>query len=126
MNLVIVGLNHKSALVEIREKLSFPAQGIEAPLKQLTNHYGMNEGVILSTCNRVEVVAITPDMEKGEWQVKRFLSDYHSIPLETLDEHLYSYFGEEAVKHLLRVAAGLDSMVMGEPQILGQVKDSYS
>lgn len=126
MNLVIIGLNHKSAPVEIREKLSFPAQEIAEPLKQLTNHYGMNEGVILSTCNRVEVVAITPDMEKGEWQVKRFLSDYHGIPLDSLDEHLYSYFGEEAVKHILRVAAGLDSMVMGEPQILGQVKDSYS
>jgi glutamyl-tRNA reductase len=126
MNLVIIGLNHKSAPVEIREKLSFPAQSIGEPLKSLTNHYGMNEGVILSTCNRVEVVAITPDMEQGEWQVKRFLSDYHNIPLEKLDEHLYSYFGEEAVKHIFRVAAGLDSMVMGEPQILGQVKDSYS
>lgn len=126
MNLVIVGLNHKTSPVEIREKLSFPAQTIGEPLKKLTGHYGLNEGVILSTCNRVEVLAITSDMEKGVWQIKRFLADFHSIPLEKLDEHLYVHCGEAAVKHLLRVAAGLDSMVVGEPQILGQVKDSYS
>ena len=125
MNLVIVGLNHNSAPVEIREKLSFPAETIAEPLGKLLGHYGLNEAVILSTCNRVEVLAITDDMEKGVWEVKRFLSDVHSIPLEELDEHLYDYCGEEAVKHLFRVAAGLDSMVMGEPQILGQVKDAY-
>ena len=126
MNLVIVGLNHKTSPVEIREKLSFPAQTIGEPFKKLTGHYGLNVGVILSTCNRVEVLAITSDMEKGVWQIKRFLADFHSIPLEKLDEHLYVHCGEAAVKHLLRVAAGLDSMVVGEPQILGQVKDSYS
>lgn len=125
MNLVIVGLNHNSAPVAIREKLSFPASTVAEPLGRLTNHYGLNEAVILSTCNRVEVLAITDNMEKGVWEVKRFLSDFHDIPLETLDEHLYTYCGEEAVKHLFRVAAGLDSMIMGEPQILGQVKDSY-
>ncbi|MFQ5737084.1 MAG: glutamyl-tRNA reductase, partial [Thermodesulfobacteriota bacterium] len=74
MNLIIVGLNHKTCTVEIREKLSFPAQTIGEPLKRLTGHYGLNEGVILSTCNRVEVLAITSDMEKGVWQIKRFLS----------------------------------------------------
>ncbi|MBI5642349.1 MAG: glutamyl-tRNA reductase [Deltaproteobacteria bacterium] len=125
MNLIIVGLNHKTSPIEIREKLSFPAQTIGEPLKRLTNHYGLNEGVILSTCNRVEVLAITSDMEKGVWQIKRFLSDFHDIPLEKLDDHLYVHCGEDAVKHLFRVGAGLDSMVMGEPQILGQVKDSY-
>ena len=125
MNLIIVGLNHKTSPIEIREKLSFPSQTIGEPLKKLTNNFGLNEGVILSTCNRVEVLAITNDMEKGVWQIKRFLSDFHSIPLEKLDEHLYVHLGEDAVKHLFRVGAGLDSMVMGEPQILGQVKDSY-
>ncbi|MFQ5464739.1 MAG: glutamyl-tRNA reductase [Thermodesulfobacteriota bacterium] len=126
MNLIIIGLNHKSAPVDIREKLSFPAHSIEEPLRLLTGRYGLNEGVILSTCNRVEVLAIMSDMEKGEWQIKRFLADYHSIPLEKLDDHLYVHSGEDAVRHLFRVAAGLDSMVMGEPQILGQVKDAYS
>lgn len=125
MNLVIVGLNHKTSPVEIREKLSFPADTIGEPLRRLTHTYGLNEGVILSTCNRVEALAVAPDIEKGVWQLKRFLSEYHGIPLERLDEHLYSYRAEDAVKHLFRVAAGLDSMVMGEPQILGQVKDSY-
>ncbi|MBI5969996.1 MAG: glutamyl-tRNA reductase [Deltaproteobacteria bacterium] len=125
MNLVIVGLNHKTSPVEIREKLSFPADAIGVPLKKLLSNYGLNEAVILSTCNRVEALGIAPDMEKGVWQIKRFLSDFHNIPLETLDEHLYSHCGQDAVGHLFRVAAGLDSMVMGEPQILGQVKDSY-
>lgn len=125
MNLVIIGLNHKSAPVEIREKLSFPAPSIGEPLSQLIGKYEMNEAVILSTCNRVEVLAITDDMERGAWQIKRFLSDFHSIPLETLEEHLYEYLGVDAVRHLLRVSAGLDSMVMGEPQILGQVKAAY-
>jgi len=79
MNLIIVGLNHKSSPVEIREKLSFPAATIGEPLKKLIGQYGLNEGVILSTCNRVEVLAITGDMEKGVWQVKRFLSEFHDI-----------------------------------------------
>lgn len=126
MNLIIVGLNHKTAPVEIREKLSFSQDKLGQSLGRLLNHYGLNEGVILSTCNRVEVLAIAHDIEKGLWQVKRFLSDYHTIPLETLDEHLYTYQAEGAVKHLFRVAAGLDSMVLGEPQILGQVKEAYS
>jgi len=126
MNLIIVGLNHKTAPVEIREKVSFSPDKLGESLKRLLNHYGLNEGVILSTCNRVEVLAITHDIEKGLWQIKRFLSEYHNIPLETLDEHLYTYQADGAVKHLFRVAAGLDSMIIGEPQILGQVKDSYS
>ncbi|MEK7773864.1 MAG: glutamyl-tRNA reductase [Deltaproteobacteria bacterium] len=126
MNLVIVGLNHKTSPIEIREKLSFPHDTIGAPLKSLINHYGLTECVILSTCNRVEVLAITNDMDRGVWQIKRFLSEHHNIPLEGLDDHLYFHCGEAAVKHLFRVSAGLDSMVMGEPQILGQVKDSFS
>ena len=125
MNLVIIGLNHKSAPVEIREKLSFPAPSISEPLAELVGKYELNEAVILSTCNRVEVLAITDDMERGSWQIKRFLSDFHSIPLESLDEHLYEHLGIDGVRHLLRVSAGLDSMVMGEPQILGQVKSAY-
>lgn len=125
MNIIIVGLSHKTAPVEIREKLSFPSETIGEPLKKLCANYGINEGVIVSTCNRVEVFAVTPDIEKGLWQVKRFLSEYHNIPLDALDEHLYTFAGEDAVRHLFRVAAGLDSMVLGEPQILGQMKDAY-
>ncbi len=126
MNLVVIGLNHKSAPVAIREKLSFPPDTIGEPLKRLAAIDGINEAVILSTCNRVEVTGVGPDADKCVWEIKRFLSEFHSIPLDELDEHLYLYSGEGAVRHLFRVACGLDSMVMGEPQILGQVKDAYS
>lgn len=125
MNIVIVGLNHKSAPLAIREKLSFPPETIGDHLKKLVNSYTLNEAVILSTCNRVEVTAVSDDISRGTWELKRFLSDSHDIPLEDLDEHLYVHQGEDAVTHLFRVSAGLDSMVMGEPQILGQVKDAF-
>jgi glutamyl-tRNA reductase len=126
MNLIIVGLSHKTAPVEIREKLSFPTEVLNDALTTLLNSYGVNEGVIISTCNRVEVVAAATDIEKGAWGVKRFLAEYHKIPFESLEEHLYLYTSEEAMRHLFRVSSGLDSMVLGEPQILGQVKDAYS
>ncbi|MBI5233874.1 MAG: glutamyl-tRNA reductase [Deltaproteobacteria bacterium] len=125
MNLVIIGLNHDTSPVEIREKLAFPPEGLSEALKKLLCSYCASEAVILSTCNRVEVTAIVPQVEKGVWEAKRYLSDYHNIPLEKLEEHLYVKTGEDAVAHLFRVSAGLDSMVMGEPQILGQVKDAY-
>ncbi len=126
MNLFIVGLNHNSAPIEIREKLSFSAETMGDSLGKLLSAYPVNEGVILSTCNRVEITAAGADIEQGVWGVKRFLSDSRNIPLESLDEHLYVKSGEDAVRHLYRVSAGLDSMVMGEPQILGQVKDAYA
>jgi glutamyl-tRNA reductase len=125
MNIITVGLNHKTAPVAIREKLSFPEDAIGAALKRLTAVYGLTEGLIISTCNRVEVVAVSPNVDRGIEDIKRFLAESHKIPLSELNEHLYDYSGEEAVKHLFRVSAGLDSMVMGEPQILGQVKDAY-
>ncbi len=126
MNLIIVGLNHNSAPVEIREKLSFPSQTIGEPLRRLISSEEIKEGVILSTCNRVEVIGVSGDTERGVWEIKRFLSDYHRIPLEELDEYLYVHMCEDAVRHLFRVSSSLDSMVMGEPQILGQVKEAYS
>lgn len=125
MNIIIIGLSHKTAPVEIREKLSFPSNDIGESLRKLCSSPDINEGVIVSTCNRVEVFIITPDIEKGLWQVKRFLSEHHNIPVNKLEEHLYSYIGEDAVRHLFKVGAGLDSMVVGEPQIFGQIKDSY-
>jgi glutamyl-tRNA reductase len=125
MNLIIVGLNHKTAPIETREKLSFPADRIGASLKRLLQSYDVNEGVIISTCNRVEVLAVAADIEKGVWELKRFLAECHDIPLEELDEYLYVHTAEDAVQHVFRVASSLDSMVMGEPQILGQVKDAY-
>jgi glutamyl-tRNA reductase len=125
MNIVVVGLSHKTASVEIREKVAFAPTHMEKPLRNLVALDDITEGVIVSTCNRVEIYVTTRDIAGGIARVKRFLSDHHNVPLETLDHHLYAYHGEEAIRHVFRVASSLDSMVVGEPQILGQIKTSY-
>jgi len=125
MNIVVVGLSHKTANVEIREKLAFSPTNMEKPLGTLLAIDGITEGVIVSTCNRVEIYVTTRDIAGGIARVKRFLADYHNFPLDTLDQHVYSLHGEDAIRHVFRVASSLDSMVVGEPQILGQIKTSY-
>ena len=125
MNIVVVGLSHKTATVEVREKLAFSPTQMEKPLSALVALDGITEGVIVSTCNRVEVYVTTKDIAGGIARVKRFLSDYHNFPLETLEQHIYAIHGEDAIRHVFRVASSLDSMVVGEPQILGQIKTSY-
>lgn len=125
MNIVVVGLSHKTAQVEIREKLAFSPTQMEKPLHALLALDGITEGVIVSTCNRVEIYITTRDIAGGIARVKRFLADYHNFPLDTLEQHVYSLHGEEAIRHVFRVASSLDSMVVGEPQILGQIKTSY-
>ena len=124
--IVIVGLNHKTAPVEVRERLAFPADTIGHALREAVAAEGVSEGVILSTCNRVEVCALAEDGRRGAEAVERFLSSFHGMPREELSPHLYRLAGEDAVRHLFRVASSLDSMVLGEPQILGQVKDAYA
>lgn len=124
-SIVIVGLNHRSAPVEIRERLAFPADTIGHALRGLVEREGIAEGVILSTCNRVEVCVLADQSFKGASAVKEFLSSYHGLPLPEVNGYLYHHEGEEAVRHLFRVSSSLDSMVLGEPQILGQVKDAY-
>ena len=125
MHIVVVGLNHKTAPVELREKLHFPSETIENPLKRVTSLLQVSEGMILSTCNRVEVVAVTKDILEGIEEIRNFLSSYHDISMSQLDSHLYSYNSYDAIKHIFQVASGLDSMVVGEPQILGQLKEAY-
>jgi glutamyl-tRNA reductase len=98
---------------------------MERPLSQLVALEEITEGVIVSTCNRVEIYATTRDMAGGTARIKRFMADYHSVPLETLEPCLYALHGEEAILHVFRVASSLDSMVVGEPQILGQIKTAY-
>ncbi len=124
--IVIVGLNHKTAPVEVRERLAFPADTIGHALREAVAAEGVSEGVILSTCNRVEVCALAEDGRRGAEAVERFLSSFHGMPPETFSPHLYRLAGDDAVRHLFRVASSLDSMVLGEPQILGQVKDAYA
>ncbi|HTY20288.1 MAG TPA: glutamyl-tRNA reductase, partial [Geobacteraceae bacterium] len=122
MNIVVVGLSHKTASVEIREKVAFASNQMEKPLKELVELPDVNEGLIVSTCNRVELYAATHEMAGGMARLKRFLADYHGISLDILEPHLYNHHGESAIRHLFRVASSLDSMVVGEPQILGQIK----
>ncbi|HEY6872811.1 MAG TPA: glutamyl-tRNA reductase [Geobacteraceae bacterium] len=125
MNIVVVGLSHKTASVDIRERVAFAPNHMEKPLRELVELPDVTEAVIVSTCNRVELYATTHDVAGGMARLKRFLADYHQIPLETLEPHLYSHYGEAAIRHVFRVASSLDSMVVGEPQILGQIKTSY-
>lgn len=125
MNIIVVGLSHKSASVDIREKVAFSPNSIEKPLQELCALEGIVEGIIVSTCNRVEIYATTRDIAGGIARIRRFIADFHHIPHDTLDPHLYSHHGEAAIRHVFRVASSLDSMVVGEPQILGQIKTSY-
>jgi glutamyl-tRNA reductase len=125
MNIIVVGLSHHTAPLEIREKLAFESNGIEAPLRELTALPDISEGIIVSTCNRVEVYAVTHDIAGGIARIKRFLAEFHRISFSELETHLYGYHGENAIRHVFRVASSLDSLVVGEPQILGQIKAAY-
>lgn len=125
MNIVVVGLSHKTASVDIREKVAFAPTHMEKPLRTLLALEDIAEAIIVSTCNRVEIYISTRDIAGGIARVKRFLSDYHGIAPEILEPHLYAHHGEAAIRHVFRVASSLDSMVVGEPQILGQIKTAY-
>ena len=125
MHLVLVGLSHKTAPVAIREKLTFPASVQDDALTRLTRSDGINEAVILSTCNRTEVYAVASSEDGGVESVIDFLADYHGLDRHELVRYLYIVKGEAVVRHLFRVVASLDSMVVGEAQILGQVKEAY-
>jgi glutamyl-tRNA reductase len=125
MNIIVVGLSHHSASLELREKLAFDANRIEEPLRELVSLPDIAEGLIVSTCNRVEVYAVTRDIAAGIAQVKRFLADFHALSFDAVEPHLYGYYGENAIRHVFRVAASLDSLVVGEAQILGQIKAAY-
>jgi glutamyl-tRNA reductase len=122
MHIAVVGLSHRTAPVEIRERLSIPEQTMEASLQQLRHDDQVLEASILSTCNRLEIYTLLRHPEQGIEAVGQFLSQHSGLAVEDLSPHLFAYHHEEAVGHLLRVAAGLDSLVLGEGQILSQVK----
>ena len=126
MHIVVVGLSHHTAPVEIRERLAFAPTAMEGPLRQMVELPAIGEALIVSTCNRVELYAVTREEDAAVAALRRFLADFHGVPLEEIEEHLYDYQGEDAIRHLFRVAASLDSMIVGEPQILGQIKACYS
>lgn len=125
MNIIVVGLSHHTASIETREKLAFDPNRIEKPLRGLVALPDIREGILLSTCNRVEVYAVTRDIAGGIARIKRFLAEWHELPYDEVARHLYGYHGENAIRHVFRVAASLDSLVVGESQILGQVKAAY-
>ncbi len=123
MTLLALGLNHKTAPLNIRERLTFGPDIIVGALRSAVERAAVGEVVILSTCNRTELYCEVA--EGGEDEVREWLAAFHGLELETIAPYLYCHAGAEAVRHLLRVASGLDSMVLGEPQILGQVKSAY-
>jgi glutamyl-tRNA reductase len=126
MELIVIGLNHKTAPIEIRERLAFQESEMEKALVQAKTLPSLKENMILSTCNRVEIYATARETDKTILDLKNFLSQYHHLPLKEFEKNLYLLIGEEAVRHVFRVASSLDSMVVGEPQILGQIKSAYN
>jgi glutamyl-tRNA reductase len=125
MRLFVVGLSHRTAPVALRERVDFARGGLDAALQALSACGACRESVVLSTCNRAEIYAVG-DGEEDAQAVSRFFSEYHHLDHEQVAEHLYIFNGAEAARHLFRVSAGLDSLVVGEPQILGQVKAAYA
>ncbi|HYY98458.1 MAG TPA: glutamyl-tRNA reductase [Pyrinomonadaceae bacterium] len=128
MAIVLVGLNHKTAPVEVRERLAFTDEACADSLRALVDGEVVREGLIVSTCNRVEVLAAAAGQRGAEAaeRLSRFLGSVRSIPVETFSGHLYTHADEAAVRHVFRVASSLDSLVVGEPQVLGQVRHAYS
>ena len=123
MRFQLIGVNHKTAPVEVRERLAIPESRLPEACKRLADHPAVAEGMIVSTCNRVEFIA---NMKNGTGDLREFLREYFDTDLSPFESHLYEFREDEAIRHIFRVAASLDSMVVGEPQILGQVKDAYA
>ena len=126
MKLLVTGVSHKTAPVEVRERLAFGETALPAALRALVSHAGVNEALVLSTCNRVEIAVSSDDAVNPEAAVSSFLQESHGVAPEALGPCLYSHEGRDAIHHLFRVASSLDSMVVGEPQILGQLKAAYA
>lgn len=128
MSIVLVGINHKTAPVEVRELLAFSEEACAAGLRTLVDGEVLREGLIVSTCNRVEVLAATAaeHSREGSKRIGEFLAQARQLPEPVFRDHLYTHHDEEAVRHMFRVASSLDSLVVGEPQVLGQVRRAYS
>ncbi|MBR8838038.1 MAG: glutamyl-tRNA reductase [Stigonema ocellatum SAG 48.90 = DSM 106950] len=125
MNITVVGLSHKTAPVEIREKLSIPEDQIEKAIALLCRRRHIEEVAILNTCNRLEIYAVVTHIERASQEIAQFLAEYSQLPFHDLSQHLFTLLQQDAVRHLMCVASGLDSLVIGEGQILAQVKHTY-
>ncbi len=122
MTLLAVGINHKTAPVELREKVAFGPEALPRALAEMPSQAGVSEVVLLSTCNRTEIYC----QAESALRVRQWLAQFHQVDDTELSRHLYIHQEDEAIRHLLRVACGLDSLVLGEPQILGQIKQAFS
>jgi glutamyl-tRNA reductase len=125
MHLFLLGVSHRTAPVDLRERLDFASRDLGAAIEALATRPSAAESVVLSTCNRSEIYVASSDPGRAREDLTAFLSEYHSMPASAFTPHLFSRDNEAAVRHLFRVAAGLDSLIVGEPQILGQVKDAF-
>jgi glutamyl-tRNA reductase len=123
--IVLLGINHKTAPVELRECIAFSGDESIAALQTLHRQPDIDEVLLFSTCNRVELLFVTDNKTRTVSATKNFIAEFNKIPLEQFDDALYIHEGNEAVRHVFRVASSLDSMVVGEPQILGQIKEAY-
>jgi glutamyl-tRNA reductase len=126
VHILTVGINHQTAPVEIRERLAFSASSIGPALQALVCRKGLTEAVILSTCNRAEIYAVAAEPQQGLAETCFFLSEFHEVSDAAFRPHLYQFHDGDAARHLFRVACGLDSLVLGESQILGQVREAFT
>jgi len=126
LHLLLVGVSHRTAPVELRERVDFQARGLQGALRALAERGSAHEAVVVSTCNRAELYVACEDTEPTRQDLVRFLSDYNDLPPSDVAPHVYDVADLDAARHLFRVAAGLDSLVVGEPQILGQVKEAHT
>ncbi|MGB7591070.1 MAG: glutamyl-tRNA reductase [Terriglobia bacterium] len=126
MNLALLGINHRTAPVEVRERMHIPESRLAQAVSDLVHREGIREGLILSTCNRVEVMTSAEDSVDAEPIIQQFLAEHHRFELGPYQRFFYHYQQQEVVRHLFRVASSLDSMILGEPQILGQLKRAYA
>jgi glutamyl-tRNA reductase len=125
VHLFLLGVSHKTAPVDLRERLDFSSRDLGTAVEALATRQSAAESVVLSTCNRSEIYVASGDPTRAREEIVDFLSDYHDLPRDAFLPHLFVYDDAEAARHLFRVSAGLDSLVVGEPQILGQVKDAF-
>ncbi|AZJ22553.1 glutamyl-tRNA reductase [Bacillus wiedmannii] len=125
MHILVVSVNYRTAPVEFREKLTFQAAELEQAMTTLQNQKSVLENVIVSTCNRTEIYAVVDQLHTGRYYIKKFLADWFQLEIEEVAPYLTIFEQDGAIDHLFRVTCGLDSMVVGETQILGQIKDSF-
>jgi glutamyl-tRNA reductase len=125
MSLLTIGVNHTSAPLEVRERVAIPDSALPSALSTLMRTPNIEEAAIVSTCNRTELYCYVDSFEAGKIATIKWLSDFHNLDIDHNQSYLYNHSDQETAKHMFRVASGLDSMVLGEPQILGQLKQAY-